>query len=288
MSTQENVQMCVEARRLAAEAVSRVLGGFTVGSEVDLHAKLAQALADQPRFFAEGWYSPPPGGIGVLIGSANDNNRTKYTSFREEPYWPNATYQYTNESVCLLHVSPVDKTTGIIGDFGMTAYRGDDANVQEHIRRSLETIEAMADYSQVGMSLRELYEYCAALLKQQSLQFDMTAHSSASLSFGHTIPWSHEAQTDSEMAIIKSGDMEHLKQLISSKRLYLDNSETFKIPKTIAFTTEARLANTDNPNLPNVYFHTLVTFTDGIKQIHTGFNQVFDTLGMNYIRSRYE
>jgi hypothetical protein len=75
--------------------------------------------------------------------------------------------------------------------------------------------------------------------------------------------------------------------MISKKRLYVDEGESFIIPTTCAFTVETRVVSADDPAMPNVHFHFIVIFIDGKKKILSGFNSIFDTLGISYIRSKF-
>lgn len=84
MSPEENIQSCIKTRQLAVDVTNKVLKNFHSGSEVGLRNKLQKALAECPEFLPEGWYVPPPAGIGILFENPG-SSRSKYPTFREEP-----------------------------------------------------------------------------------------------------------------------------------------------------------------------------------------------------------
>lgn len=104
---------------------------------------------------------------------------------------------------------------------------------------------------------------------------------------GHTVPWSYEEPTEDEQEILRTGSLTAVSALISQKRIHLNRVESLKIPQTIAFTLEARLECKDDSNMPNVYYHLIITFQDGRKSILANFNEIFDIIGMHGVKSRY-
>jgi hypothetical protein len=83
------------------------------------------------------------------------------------------------------------------------------------------------------------------------------------------------------MEVIENRDFNELKDLISRKRINVNRFERFKIPTNIAFTCEARLEDSNNPSLPLVFFHLVVTFKEGKKKILADFNSIFEAVGMS-------
>ncbi|MBI2798648.1 hypothetical protein HYX70_05185 [Candidatus Saccharibacteria bacterium] len=83
------------------------------------------------------------------------------------------------------------------------------------------------------------------------------------------------------------GDKVEVNKLISSKRVFINADEEKVIPATIAFTAEMRVRSANDPSLPNIYFHTIVSFVNGQKAITSNFNPLFRAIGMNYIKSKF-
>jgi hypothetical protein len=290
MSLSDNIQKCIDTRAQSMELTDGVLEAFEDGrSEVDLRTDLLTALASESDIHRDGWYSPPPRGVGVLFADPGHTNRSKFPSIRREPHWPKPDYILTPETTGMVYMSPAHAASGIIADFGFSFYRGTDPEIQQHLTLCLQTLEDIADHAATGMRFCDLNAFGQKLYKERKInnQWLTATHNPNSTTLGHTVPWSYELPTEAERAAIQTGSMNELKDIISHKRLYVDKDQAFPIPDTIAFTVESQLASNDHPELPNVFFHLIVTFIEGQKRILGGFNPIFDTLGMNYIRSRY-
>ena len=288
MKLEDRVVACIETRQIAAELIGQLLKDFKVGSEIKLRDIIQDTLASQRDILEDGWYSPPPAGIGVLFGLSNDTNRTRFPSFRQESYWPSSKYILEKETVGTVYVSPVH-SNGAIGDLGFSFYRGIDKNTRDHLKNCLEAIEDVADHASVGLQFRELYQFAQKRFAERNIthKWITTNLNISGNSIGHTVPWSYELPTADEYKIIKAGQMDELKDVISHKRLYLDADETFVIPGTVAFTVESQLGSRLDSNLPNTFFHTIVTFNNGKKQVLANFNSIFDKLKIDYMRSRF-
>lgn len=283
----QNIETCINTRQIAVDVVNKVLKNFHDVSEVDLRDKLQKALAAQPELLPEGWYDPPPAGIGILFENPGDN-RSKYTTFREAPYWPKSKYKLSDETVGMVYMSPVDKATGIIGDLGFSFYRGNNQKIRAHMRKVLETLETIVEYTGVGVEFREISRFAGDAYKKAGLvPCVVTQKEAVGVNVGHSVPWSYEHQTAKEIVVLKSGSLDEIQKMIQQKRIFVDEAEEFEIPKTAAFTIETRAIDANDQAMPNIHFHFIVTFTNGQKRVLGGFNPIFDTLEMDYIRSRF-
>jgi hypothetical protein len=288
MTIDDRVALCIKTRQVASRQIERALKNINEESESDLRDKLQKFLASQKDILSEGWYSPPPAGIGVLFGTSTAPGRTRFPSFRQETYWPGPDYIYSSETVATIYVSPVHES-GTIGDLGFSFYQGHNKKVQRHLKNCLEAIEDVATQASVGMQFRDVYQCAQKLFGQRNLthKWITTNLNISGNSIGHTVPWSYELLSALEEKIINQGEISKIKEAISHKRLYLDADETFVIPKTAAFTVESQLGSSLDENLPNTFFHTIVTFKEGKKKVLSNFNRIFDTLGIDYMRSRF-
>lgn len=280
----ENIEACKTTRGLAAQAVAEVLHSGEI-SETQFCGQVAEKLYKHPNW-DQGWYSPPPKGVAALFGPENNVGRLAYDNLRKPEFWPQNNI-FAGQSLGYVYASPVNKASGIIGDFGLTIYRGTDQKIIDHLKRCLLITEKTAEYAQVGMEFGEVYNYCLKLMAEHGLnnQRMLAISSSVKNNIGHTVPWSHELPTEEELKIITGQDFEKLKALISSKRINLNSEELFKIPSTIAFTVEPRM---ENNNSPMTSFHIIVAFMDGKKEIFGNFNPVFKSLNMEtFITGNY-
>ncbi len=289
MSLADNSQICLKTRQIVAVIISETLKDFKTGSELDLSEALKRKMGERPDIYPSGWYDPPPFGIGVIFENNDNQKRSKFPHLRQEPYWPKNEYRIDKETICMLHLSPVDKDSGIISDIGLSWYKGENQAIQKHLKLCLEAIEDIAEYMEEDMGFGQIHDFGLELFAKNRLRDSLITNSfdPGGLSLGHTIPWTHEKPTSNEEVIIKKGSLDELRPLIAAKRQYINKDVTFKIPETIAFTIEAQLTSETDPNLPNAYFHVIVSFQNGQKKVSSNFNPIFDTLGITYMRSRF-
>jgi hypothetical protein len=289
MQAQERIKICKETRILAAQAMAEVLAENKIISEANFCSKVAKKLSAGQNLWPEGWYSPPPLGVSALFNDAEHPQRLLYDNLRKQEFWPKDNNIFAENSLGSIYASPVHKQTGIIGDFGLTIYTGKDERIQKHIKSCLEAVEETAEYAQIGMEFRELHQFCQKLMAEQGLNNNrtITYTDKVKTNIGHTVPWSYEDPTPEELSIINGTDFDKLKNLISSKRINLNEKEDFKIPPTIAFTTEFRAESNKDPHLPNASFHLIVSFVDGKKEVLGGFNTVFQATRMDFIKSKF-
>ncbi|MCL5666577.1 MAG: M24 family metallopeptidase [Patescibacteria group bacterium] len=283
------INICKNLRQTAAQVFAGVLKHSQGLSETQFRDHVLKQLSVGNQIYGHGWYEPPPFGVSALFAPEQNPKRLLYDNLRKEEFWPQEQSKFGNNCVGLLYASPVDKRTGIIGDFGLTVYNGDSDKIKQYIKKCLEIVEQAVEYAQVGMEFREVNNFAQKLLKENSLNNNRTTPITGKFpkTIGHTIPWSYENFTAEEAAAVASQNFEKVKEIIRVKRINLDEGETFKIPPTIAFTTEIRAEDNKDPGLPNVFFHLIVAFKDGKKEIFGGFNQVFEAVGMDFIKSKY-
>ncbi len=290
MDCRQRIQICKNVREMNAQNMAEILGGQKIISEIEFCKELLEKFQANNKIWPQGWYSPPPLGISALFAPGNTPQRLIYDNLRKEEFWPKENNFFKEDSLGSIYASPVDKETATIGDFGMTIYSGQDRKIQEHIKSCLEVVEKTAEFSQIGMEFREVHGFCQNLMREKGLNNNRTVTytDKTKTNIGHTIPWSYEDPNAEELDIINSMDFEKTKNLISAKRINFNEKETFKILPNIGFTTEFRAENNEDPSLPNVFFHTIVTFIEGKKEILENFNPIFKTLGMDsFITSKY-
>jgi hypothetical protein len=265
------LETCRTLRLATATIMSQAVATGQRQSEAELQQKIKRGLATVPNIFKTGWYAPPPEGIAVLFGTPSDAyQRTRFNSLRTRAYWPTSRHMMDNESVGILYASPI-ATSGIIGDWGGTYYRGTNEKIRQHLKVCLETVEQLADFAQVGMKFSDISHHADTLLKERGLTTDRTLILSrpdaTGTNCGHTIPWTDIPPTPEQAAIIKSRDQRAVNTLISDQRLFIDASQQAVIPESIAYTTELRLESLSDPLLPNTFFHLITCFDRGKKRL---------------------
>jgi hypothetical protein len=271
-----NVGVIETTRATASEIVRSVLLQIEGKSEIHTRNLLQRGCSAHPELFAGGWYSPPPGGIAVLF-AYEPYTRMQFETLRDKKFWPGKD-RYTQESLGLVYMSPVDIKTGMLGDIGLSFYQGSDERVRRHLKTVYEAVLAVAGHAEVSMRMNELYSFAQHQFTTNGLKvgYMTTAHDPLKINLGHTAPGSYAN------GVPRGGTFEKTKEAIRSGRLYINEAEEFQIPTTCAFTVEARLIDVDG-KMPNVFFHVIVTFVDGEKKILTNFDDIFKSVGMSYM-----
>lgn len=280
-SPNETISKIHKIRRVASSSLAAALESLTSFSfsENDLKIAWQNNIRDHQGLAPDGWYVPPPGGISVLIGNPNSFERMRYKSLRHESIWPRHDNRFNQNSILYGYASPFEKSTGLIGDMGVTLYKGTSPKIKAHLNSCLEITYKIADYAKVGMKLSEIFEFGMKVISEKGLSnqtFSVTDPDG--LDIGHTIPFSDISPNNIEQQCLKDGTQEEVRQLISSKRRFINKGEKHLIQPNIAFTIEPRLSS---DSLPLASFHVIVTFCKGKKNIVSGFHRLFELFNMD-------
>src|SRR3989344_4042084 len=263
-------------RETAASILSSALTNFQGKTEQEIRDRILKEMARCTEIFPQGWYDPPPGGVSILIGK----ERMEFDSLRKPEYWPRPDVRYTSDAPAMMYVSPVDRATQMLGDFGLTIYQGDDATLQSHVRRGLNTVLDIAQRANIGMSFADLYVAGREVLAQNRFEharISTITSNAGDSNFGHTVPWSNGETAPGELPI------DQLREKIRVARRFINPYEQYVIPPTCSFTVESRLLDPAKPALYNIFFHVIVTFSEGEKKVLTNFEEIFKQVGMKYM-----
>ena len=278
--------VCKETREIAAKSLAIVLKRLLDLNEPISESMLRDNWLDEVRknnsVFPDGWYEPPPHGMGVLFGSEKDINRISPSSLRLEEFWPRNDIILDRENgIIFVYMSLIDKNTGIIGDFGLTLYLGKNEIVQNHLKKCLQINKEIFEQLKVGMEFKEINMLAFELLKNKGLSSNLSSPSDPTgTNIGHTIPASYEDWENWNC----TDEWQKIKDMISKKRKFVNSLESLKIRNGMAFTIEPRPFVVDNPTIPKVWFHTIAVFKEnGEKELLTNFDELFKLTGMDYI-----
>jgi hypothetical protein len=131
MKKDQRIKICKRTREYSQKSffniLQKILDNNLNPSETEIRDMWIFELRKNDAVLKDGWYLPPPHGIGILIGTDNDgqNSRLNYKSLRPQEIWPRNDIKLNRENgIIYAYSSPIDKKTGIIGDFGITLYFG--------------------------------------------------------------------------------------------------------------------------------------------------------------------
>lgn len=241
-----------------------------------------------PAIFPDGWYTPPPHGVGVLIGSEGEKSRHNYKSLRLAEMWPKKDIHLSRiNTLTYVYASPVHRRTCMIGDFGVTLYFGTNPAIKDHLRHCLDINRKIFEFVQVGMQFQEVYNYARKVFEREHVTNQVTSQTDSSgVNIGHTVPVSYEDWTTEEWYLLQGAETgwEQIKDRISVKRAFINSSETEIFRPGMAFTLEPRLTVVGNLTIPMSSFHTIILFrSDGSKELLTNFDNVFQLVNMQYL-----
>ena len=286
----DKLKAIAETRAWAAQsfvsAFKSLLEINTPISETLLRDQWRDQLRKNHLIYPEGWYLPPLHGIGILFGTEVNYQRMNYQSLRPKNSWPkDSIFLDKNKGIIYVFSSPVDKLTGMIGDWGMTIYFGKNPDIIEHLKLCLRINYQILEHAQVGMTFSELTNFSNKLFLEQDLYNQVSSITDPTgVNIGHTVPWSYEDLAPEEIETFKTNDWQQILTMINSKRKFLDLQEKLQIQPGMAFTVEQRLTKPSNNNIPMSSFHTIAVINpDGTKKLLTNFDEVFKLVEMNYM-----
>lgn len=226
----------------------------------------------------DGWYAPPPHGIICKFGQSHDTYAAlNQPSFRPPQAWPSDGIFYGEDDIALLYASPVDKATGLIGDFGINIYNDARKDIAEHLENVLLATLHIARHARPGMMFNELYGHAISHGIHMGLSADNveSATDIAGVNIGHSVPFSFE-----DSAPLPPPN--ETKEQIRKSRIFINAEEKFMIKKNMAFTLEPRFSS---GGMPGVLFHMTIIFKDGQRHICHNYAPVFELAKMeNLIR----
>ena len=278
---------CIQTRNICAqallEALRELLGAREPISETAVAARLLSRLRQHGTLYPDGWYMPPPHGLFVQFGTDEVPGRVNQTTNRVAGAWPRPdSYLDREKGILSAYASPVDRETGMIGDFGITLYFGRKREIHDMIHKTLAIDRAVFEKLTVGMPLSRV-----ATLALEQIRVAGFSNSIVSLNdtqgtnIGHTLPASDTGWDAAEQGIISGSDWQRAVEVISAKRLFINTTERAEIVPNMAHTLEPRPMIPDRPDLPMINLHTIVIWRGGTKKWVCGFEDLFALAGMD-------
>ncbi|MCX6817170.1 MAG: M24 family metallopeptidase [Candidatus Beckwithbacteria bacterium] len=280
-------KVCEKTRATASEALLKVIRQIwgKSFSERQLKDLWMEELRKSERLFPSGWYCPPPEGCGVLIGNENNPGRLNYDTLRKEGIWPQANIKFNIKTgLAYIFASPVDKETGIIGDFGLTVYAGKDKEIINHFKRVYLVNQQIVGEIRSGLKVSEVYNKAIHIFSAVNLTNNVRSSTDiVGTNIGHSIPGTLDPYSETELAVIKSDNWQAAGDLISQKRVFFNGKTDYVFKPGDCFTLEPRLTDLKTPNLPMVSFHTIMRVTADGAELIENFDKIFLATKMDYM-----
>jgi hypothetical protein len=250
-----------EGRRLAfatfEETLSELHGrpGVTeVGFRDAWHARLRAIDA----LTTNGWYEPPPLGMAVLFAGEDDPSRISFESLRLPRYAPGPETIEWSRGLMYAYCSPLHRTSGLAGDFGVTLYFGDRSDVRAHFRRAFAVTRDLL--AEIGPRMRsgQLLERSQALFEEAGLTNTIASVTdSVPLDLGHSLPKLDRSALDGRREL----DGTTIAALRNGRR-FVSESADWALSREDQVTIEPQLVALGKPELPQVSFHYVVAMTE--------------------------
>lgn len=250
-------------------------------SELDLKNRWLQHLQNHPHFHDEGWYNPPPDGIICSFGKNADNYAAlRRPSFRAPSSWPTET-QYDAEDISLVYASPIDRSSNLIGDWGLSLYSGSKTDIKEYFENTLLATLHVAESARSGMAFRELYAIALETGTRHGLSNTNVQSISdmAGTNIGHTIPLSY-IDTPCRKEIKNARSNNERRDAISAARIFINAQEEQIIEDNMALVIEPRYSTY---KYPDTLFHMTLVFINGEKEICHEYSPALQATGMDYL-----
>ncbi len=293
----ENISMkptdiCETTRKSASEALLNAISPIwgTPFSEEQLRNLWLQELRKDKDLLPDGWYTSlppkgPPNGIGILFGSDKDPKRIDYDSLRPPKNHPQSKIFFDKKTgLAYIYASPVDRETGIIGDFGMTIYAGDKPEIIRHIKKVFDINHQIAKEIKPGINVSDAYNKAVQIFQEEGLTNNVTSETDlAAINIGHSVPGTLAPFSEKELKVIQEDNWQKACSLISNRRVFFNGTDDYVFKEGDCFTIEPRLVNPLEPGLPMVSFHTIAKVTENETVLLQNFKDIFQATGMSYI-----
>lgn len=293
MHSDKKLKICKIIRQFAAKslaiALKKLLKQKKPISEIDLRDTWLLELRKNKNIFPDGWYIPPPHGITVLFATDNNFGRMRFKSLRKEESWPrNDIFLDKKNGFVLLYCSPVDRQTGIIGDFCLNIYFGKNNKIKDLLKKELFIIKQTFKLIKIGMRLSDLYFLVDNILKKNKLtnEWWISSTDPSGINYGHTVPMTNTSWSNKELEILRNGEKnwQETLTLISKKRKFINRFEKTVIQSGTVITLEPRVCLQNHKDIPSAFFHTMILFRkNGEKELLTNFAEIFKIVGMDYL-----
>ena len=241
------------AREKAHESLKKTLAelyGKDGISEKLFRDRWLSNMSAEGDIFADGWYCPPPFGMAVLFG-----DRITFDSLRNEPNWPGDTVIDWERDLFYAYASPVDKTSGRIGDTSVTLYFGSDRKIRDHIRKCHDAVMAVFGELESVRTGGELFKMSQRVFRDHGLVSDVISRTDSSpVNLGHTFTVLEGAASKEELG-------KEDRNALSKARMFSNVEAEWGFEDGLQFTVEPQLLSISDPSMPQITQHYVVEKT---------------------------
>lgn len=150
----------------------------------------------------------------------------------------------------------------------MSIYLGNNSKIKDHFKKSYESVLEIFESIKVGMKFKDIAKNAKEILANKNLFSNLSSPSDPTgTNIGHSLVGITPGWSDKELKLAPT-DWQKFKELIRTKRIFINEIEEFEVKPGMVFTLEPRPESLVDKNLPMIYFHTVVLIhEEGRKRI---------------------
>ncbi len=291
MTADDKLLICKKTRKIATDALLKTLRKALKRSRISekqFRDLWLEELRNNPSLFPNGWYVPPPHGLIVLFATVKNPTRVLYPSMRPKVTWPRSDiYLDKTDGVLAFYASPVDRKSGVIGDMEVMVYLGNDKEIINSLKTCVKINKDVFEFLKAGQKISDIAKFANKLINSKGFVNNiLSTNDPQIINIGHTIPITYQNWTNREESITDSDtkNWQNVCNLISKKRIFINEAENFEIRFPLALSIEPRLRLKNRTDLPSAWSHSIIFFdTRGNKEQLFGFDQIYKICGMKYL-----
>jgi hypothetical protein len=216
-------------------------------------------LRECPQFTRNGWYDPPPFGMAVHCGHEDDAPGFAHSSLRLAEQWPSERLIDWRGGLMYAYCSPIDLTSRVPADFGITLYFGKRESIRKHFARVVQLSHAVLDFVEADTTCWSLLERTKQLFDDTGVRSNVASVTDVvPLDLGHSLPQVPAALIGDDRELKPAG-----KDFVKDNRLFLSEGKDWPLSSAERMTIEPSLVSTSNEALPQVSPHYVVCISAG-------------------------
>jgi hypothetical protein len=248
----------------ALQEVVSVCFGRSGVTESDFQLTWMQTIERFGELTGNGWYCPPPLGAAVLCATIAEPQRISFRSLRDEANFPSSREIVWPDGLLFTYCSNLHKPLLMPSDFSTILYFGHDPKYLEYFQTASQAARHIAEISLEMTSSRQLFRAGEKILRLKGLA--NTVHSVSDvtpLDYGHSLNRINASALDCDIPWAGNELREEVCKHVSTSRMFINNVADWRLDEVDAYTVEPQIVSLDDPSLPKVTFHYLVTQTHG-------------------------
>ena len=211
-------------------------------------------LRGQPQLTTNGWYDPPPHGMGILFGSDTAAQGFSCSSLRSPERWPSDNVIDWPRGLMYAYCSPVHIPSGLPGDFGVTLYFGSQRRVLMHFAKALELANIVLTSITSNTTSRALFRFSQDTFRTANMRSNVASITdTVPVDLGHSL-------SRLPMELLSDGRQltDTAIERVRRERLFISESADWPLCGAGQWTIEPSLIYPADPSLPQVSPHYVI------------------------------